>query len=84
MPGIPRREWAIDFAGAHLSHLIIMKKNFIKLASLLILSQLACGGVEFRDTSFEPVKGYSEMTYEAGSEEKKVFIASNVSAGRAS
>jgi hypothetical protein len=55
-----------------------MKKNLIKLASLLILSQLACGGVEFRDASFEPVKGYSEMNYEAGNEEKKVFVASDV------
>lgn len=53
-----------------------MKKNLIKLTALLILSPLTLVGVEFRDASFEPVEGYSEMIYEVGGEEKRVFVAS--------
>jgi len=57
--------------------LYVMEKNLIKFISLVIFYPLTSGGVEFRDASFEPVKGYSEMTYNVGSEEKKVFVASD-------
>ncbi|MCC5789664.1 MAG: hypothetical protein JJT75_08515 [Opitutales bacterium] len=52
-----------------------MKKHIITLATFLLLTHFAWGGIEFRDASFEPIEGYSEITHKIGMEEKKVYIS---------
>ena len=56
----------------------VMKKRLTKFATLLIFPFYMWGEIEFRDASFKPVAGYSEISYEIGSEERKLYVSAEI------
>jgi len=53
-------------------------KNIALLLSLSLLSCSLSAELEIRDASHSPINGYTEATYDAGKEKRKVYLDSAV------